>query len=86
MLLIWAGVTFGVAFFGRELSHIDFFGWPLSFWVGAQGALICYVIIIAYYARVMNKMDRNLVADDHYQDSEVNPDQKSVEGPPRRPI
>ena len=60
MLLIWGAVTFGVAFYARELSRIDFFGWPLPFWVGAQGALIAYVIIIAVYARVMNRADDSL--------------------------
>lgn len=54
---VWALVTFGVAFYGRELSRIDFFGWPLSFWVGAQGTLIVYVVIIALYARYMNRLD-----------------------------
>lgn len=56
-MLIWGAVTFGVAFYARELSRIDFFGWPLPFWVGAQGALIAYVIIIVVYARVMNRAD-----------------------------
>ena len=45
LLVIWFVVTFGVAFFARELSF-SFFGWPFSFWVGAQGALVVYVIII----------------------------------------
>lgn len=56
-LAVWALVTFGVAFYGRELSAIDFFGWPLSFWVGAQGTLIVYLLIIIAYARYMNGLD-----------------------------
>jgi putative solute:sodium symporter small subunit len=57
LLLIWFLVTFGVAYFARDLSF-TFFGWPFSFWVAAQGALIVYVIIIWYYARVMERLDR----------------------------
>lgn len=57
LLLIWFLVTFGVAYFARDLSF-TFFGWPFSFWVAAQGALIVYVIIIWYYARVMARLDQ----------------------------
>lgn len=56
LLAIWFLVTFGIAYFARDLNF-NFFGWPFSFWVGAQGALIVYVVIIWYYAHVMNKLD-----------------------------
>ncbi len=56
LLMIWFLVTFGVAYFARDLNF-NFFGWPFSFWVAAQGALIVYVVIIWYYAHVMNKLD-----------------------------
>ncbi|MFK7967401.1 MAG: DUF4212 domain-containing protein [Burkholderiaceae bacterium] len=59
-LLIWTLVTFGVAFYARELSSIDFLGWPLPYWVGAQGALIIYVLITIVFAWLMNRHD------DHY--------------------
>ena len=57
LLVIWFLVTFGVAFFARELSF-NFFGWPFSFWVGAQGALLVYMVLIWYYARTMNRLDQ----------------------------
>jgi putative solute:sodium symporter small subunit len=57
LLAIWFVVTFVVAFFARDVSF-NFFGWPFSFWVGAQGALIVYMLIIWYYARTMNKLDQ----------------------------
>lgn len=56
LLAIWFVVTFVVGYFARELSF-NFFGWPFSFWVGAQGALVVYVVIIGYYAWYMNKLD-----------------------------
>jgi len=56
LLAIWFVVTFVVSYFARELSF-NFFGWPFSFWMGAQGALVIYVCIIGYYARYMGKLD-----------------------------
>lgn len=56
LLLLWFLVTFGVAFFARELDF-RFFGWPFSFWVAAQGALLVYGLIIGVYAWYMNRLD-----------------------------
>ena len=56
LLAIWAIVTFVVGWYARDLSF-SFFGWPFSFWVGGQGALVIYVVIIGYYAHYMNKLD-----------------------------
>ena len=57
LMVIGFVVTFVVAFFARELSF-KFFGWPFSFWVGAQGALLVYVALVWVYARTMNRLDR----------------------------
>ncbi|AKJ29020.1 DUF4212 domain-containing protein [Caldimonas brevitalea] len=57
LLAIWFVVTFVIGYFARELDF-NFFGWPFSFWVGAQGALVVYVAIIGYYARYMNRLDQ----------------------------
>ena len=57
LMVVWLVVTFVVAYFARELSFA-FFGWPFSWWVAAQGALVVYVLIVAAYARCMNRLDR----------------------------
>jgi putative solute:sodium symporter small subunit len=57
LLAIWFVVTFVVGYFARELSF-NFFGWPFAFYMGAQGALVIYVLIIWYYARRMNQLDQ----------------------------
>jgi putative solute:sodium symporter small subunit len=57
LMLLWFGVSFVLTFFARELSF-SFFGWPFSYWVGAQGAILVYLAIIALYAQVMNRLDR----------------------------
>jgi putative solute:sodium symporter small subunit len=56
LMVIWFLVTFGVGYFARDLNF-TFFGWPFSFWVAGQGALIVYVLLIWFYARTMNRMD-----------------------------
>ena len=58
LLAIWFVVTYVVGFFARDLNAITVFGWPLGFYMGAQGALIIYVVIIFYYAIRMNKLDK----------------------------
>lgn len=56
LLAIWFVATFVLAYLARDLSF-NFFGWPFSFYMAAQGSLVIYVIIIWYYARYMNKLD-----------------------------
>jgi putative solute:sodium symporter small subunit len=58
LLLAWFAVTFVVTWFGRELSAV-FFGWPFSFWVAAQGALIVYIALVWLYCSTMNRIDRD---------------------------
>lgn len=57
LLAIWFVVTFVAAFFARELNQIVIAGFPLGFYMAAQGALIVYVLVIGYYARTMNARD-----------------------------
>ena len=66
LLVIWFVVTFALTFYARELSF-NFFGGPFSFWVAALGAPLVYVIIVAYYAHHMERLDRqhHLAEDDH---------------------
>lgn len=58
LLAIWFVATYVVSYFARELNEIVIAGFPLGFYMGAQGALIIYVLIIWFYARSMNKMDK----------------------------
>ncbi len=58
LLLIWFIVTFVEAWFARDLNNITFFGFPLGFYMSAQGSLAIYVAIIGYYAWYMGKLDK----------------------------
>jgi putative solute:sodium symporter small subunit len=59
LLAIWFVSTFVMAYFARPLAEIVIFGWPLSFYMAAQGSLIIYLVIIWYYAKSMKKLDRS---------------------------
>ena len=58
LLAIWFVVTYVIGFFADAFNHIVVFGFPLAFYMGAQGALVIYVVIIFYYARRMNRLDQ----------------------------
>jgi putative solute:sodium symporter small subunit len=57
LLGIWFVVTFVVIFFAPQLNDIVIMGFPFAFYMGAQGSLIIYVLIIWFYARRMNQLD-----------------------------
>lgn len=64
LLAIWLAGTFGCIFFARELSACAFFGWPLSFYLAAQGVVLLYVAIVGVYAFNMHLLDKTLRNDD----------------------
>lgn len=58
LLTIWLALTVGVIFFARELSALNFLGWPLSFYMAAQGSVLCYVLLLDVYGRRMQRLDQ----------------------------
>jgi putative solute:sodium symporter small subunit len=58
LMAIWFVVTYVVGWYARELNAITLFGFPVGFYMGAQGALIIYVVSIYYYAKTMNRLDK----------------------------
>ena len=54
---IWFVVTFVEGWYARELNTYTFLGFPVGFYMSAQGSLIVYVLLIWIYARYMNKLD-----------------------------
>ena len=57
LMIIWFIVTFVEGWYARELNNYTFLGFPLGFYMSAQGSLIVYVLIIWFYARYMNRLD-----------------------------
>jgi putative solute:sodium symporter small subunit len=62
LLLAWFASTFCAIFFARELSTLTLFGWPLSFYLAAQGISLLYLLILAIYAWRMGRHDAQLRA------------------------
>jgi putative solute:sodium symporter small subunit len=58
LMIIWFVVTFVIGYYAIQLNEITFMGWPIPFYMGAQGSLAIYVLIIWYYATYMNKLDK----------------------------
>jgi putative solute:sodium symporter small subunit len=58
LLAGWLISTFCIIFFARELSGLAIFGWPLSFYLAAQGASLIYLAIIGFYAWRMRALER----------------------------
>lgn len=56
LLLAWFLVSFGVAFFARDLQMVVA-GWPVGFWFASQGALLVFVAIVVVFAFVANRRE-----------------------------
>ena len=66
LLVVWASVTFIPVLFAPQFNQLTLFGWPLAFFMGAQGALIAYLIVVVVYARRMDKLDRDCGVEEEY--------------------
>ena len=62
LLAVWLVTGFGTVFFARELAHFSLFGWPLSFYMAAQGASLVSLALIVFYAWRMRRLDRRHAA------------------------
>ena len=59
LLLIWLGVTFLPILFVNQLNQIAVLtGFPLGYYMGAQGSPIAFVILIALYIWRMERLDQ----------------------------
>ncbi len=57
LLTVWFAVSFGIVFWARELSGLSLGGWPLHFYLAAQGVALIYLAIIGLYAFAMRRLD-----------------------------
>ena len=57
LLALWLATSFGAVWFARDLEQWSLFGWPLSFYMAAQGASLVYLAIIGAYAWLMRRAD-----------------------------
>lgn len=57
LLALWLATTLVPLFYARELARFTLFGWPLSFYLAAQGAALVYLAIVGVYAWRMRRID-----------------------------
>ncbi|WP_050477391.1 DUF4212 domain-containing protein [Herbaspirillum rhizosphaerae] len=60
LLGLWFVVTFVAVFFARQLDRVILFGWPLSFYMAAQGIMLVYLAIVVVYTIRMRRAERRL--------------------------
>jgi putative solute:sodium symporter small subunit len=58
MLVLWLFFSFMVHFFVNQLNEIKILGFPLGFYMAAQGSLIAFVVMLFVFARRQDSIDR----------------------------
>ena len=65
IMILWFFFGFVVHFFAVQLNEIKFLGFPLGFYMAAQGSLIAFVVLCFWNAYAQNKIDEEFgVAED----------------------
>ena len=64
LLVIWVFITFVLAWHAKALNAFSLFGFPLGFYMAAQGSLVIYLAIIWYYNRRMRQLEKEFGIDD----------------------
>ena len=57
-LIIWFIFSFGIHFFVDSLNKIVILGFPLGFYMAAQGSLLAFVIMLFVFAKKQDTIDR----------------------------
>jgi putative solute:sodium symporter small subunit len=57
-LVIWFIFSFVIHWFAPQLNKISFIGFPLGFYMAAQGSLIVFVVQLFVFAKQQETIDR----------------------------
>ncbi len=63
-LIIWFIVSFGVVFFAEPLSGFSINGFPFHYFMGAQGAVVTFIVLLFINAKVSDNIDRKYGIDE----------------------
>lgn len=63
-LAVWFVFGFVIHAFAVPLNGIVIFGFPLGFYMAAQGSLIVFVVLIFWYANRQNRIDEEFGLDE----------------------
>ncbi len=65
IMILWTFFSFVVHIFATQLNSITILGFPLGFYMAAQGSLIAFVVLCFWNAFAQNKIDEEFdVAED----------------------
>ena len=56
-LVIWFFFSTVIFMFGAEINSMSFLGYPLAYYMTAQGSLLAFVLIIFWFANRQEKID-----------------------------
>ena len=56
-LCLWAFFSMVIFLFGYEINGMSFLGYPLAYYMTAQGSLLAFVLIIFWFANKQEKID-----------------------------
>ncbi len=58
MFALWVFFSFIIHFFVEPLNTFKFLGFPLGFYMAAQGSLIAFVVMLFLFAKRQDTIDR----------------------------
>lgn len=58
MFALWVFFSFVIHFFVNSLNEIKILGFPLGFYMAAQGSLIAFVVMLFVFAKRQDTIDR----------------------------
>ncbi|MCA0987120.1 DUF4212 domain-containing protein [Guptibacillus algicola] len=63
LLIIWLTVSFGMVLIAETLAQYTFNGFPLHYFMGAQGSIVIFIILLFVNAYICDRIDEkyNLV-------------------------
>lgn len=62
--IVWFIVSYGVVLFAEPLSHMTFLGFPFHYYMGAQGAVITFIILLFVNAKLGDNLDKKYGIDE----------------------
>lgn len=58
MFALWVFFSFGIHVFVGTLNQVKILGFPLGFYMAAQGSLIAFVVMLILFAKRQDTIDR----------------------------
>ena len=57
-LVIWFIFSYAVHWFAPQLNNMSFLGFPVGFYMAAQGSLVVFVVQLFVFAKQQDNIDR----------------------------